>query len=233
MSVAAKLCAARPDGAAGPDGPAIASALDGYRLVASSLGLQVPALLALKKVGWIDHFYHLTAPLERLRYLRLRTDLAFSEATQADFAEIVRGLGELELAARKEVVARVLFQRRARRGCWIGRDEQGELVSMQWLFRPADDAALQERFPRRYHPLHADEVLIENVFVFPRFRAAGVFPTVNHAVLDLARREGFRSCAAYIRKDNVASLNAYLDLGFRIRKLLTGYTLAGVSWRTL
>jgi hypothetical protein len=104
---------------------------------------------------------------------------------------------------------------------------------MQWLFRPADDVELQERFRDRFYPLRPDEVLVENIFIFPRFRGAGVFPTVNHSVLEQARREGFRGCAAYIRKDNITSLNAYLDLGFRIRTLLTSYSLAGVSWRTL
>jgi GNAT superfamily N-acetyltransferase len=210
----------------------LSSAIEDCRLVASSLGLKVPALLALRRLGSIDHYYQLAAPIERLRFPRLRSGLQFEVATEADFAELVSGLGQLDPASRKEVVTRVLFQRRARRGCWIGRDAEGALVSMQWLFRPADGPALQEAFRGRYEPLRADEVLIENVFVFPRYRGAGVFPTVNHAVLDLARREGFRTCAAYIRKDNVLSLNAYLDLGFRIRKLLTGYSLAGVSWRT-
>jgi hypothetical protein len=208
------------------------SALEDWQLVASSLGFRASAGLALKRLGWIDHFYHLVTPIERLRFPRLRSDLRFAEATEADFAEIVRGIGALDVASRKEVMARVLFRRRAPRGCTIGRDEQGALVSMQWLVRPADDAALQDWFRARYGPLRPDEVLIENIFIFPRFRAAGVFPTVNHEVLELARREGFRVCAAHIRKDNIASLNAYLDLGFRMRGLLTSYSLAGVSWRT-
>ncbi len=211
----------------------VLDAFQDFLLVASSLGLGTSALLALGKLARVDHYYQLVAPIERLRYPRLRTDLRFTGATEADFAEMVRGLRELDVASRREVLSRVFFGRRAPRSCAIGRDGQGALVSMQWLFRPADGAALNEWFPNRYYPLRPDEVLIENIFIYPRVRAGGVFPTVNHNVLDDARREGFRRCAAYVRKDNVASLNAYLDLGFRMRRLLTAYSVAGVSWRAL
>ena len=164
------------------------SAIEDYRLVASSLGLRVPALHALRKLAWIDHFYHLVTPIERLRFPRLRSDLRFAEATEADFAEIVRGIGALDVASRKEVMARVLFRRRAPRGCTIGRDEQGALVSMQWLVRPADDAALQDWFRARYGPLRPDEVLIENIFIFPRFRVAGAFPTPDYSLAGVSWR---------------------------------------------
>jgi hypothetical protein len=215
-----------------PEAPVPFFAVEDLLLVASSLGLWATALFAATKVGSIDHFYRLAAPLERLHYARLRDDLRFAEATDADFAEMVRGLGELDAASRREVVSRIVFRRRAPRGCTIARNAEGALVSMQWLFRPADEAAKQAWFRARYASLRPDEVLIENIFIYPRFRAAGMFPTVNHGVLEQARREGFRTCAAYIRKDNVPSLNAYLDLGFRLQRLLTGYTLAGTSWRT-
>jgi ribosomal protein S18 acetylase RimI-like enzyme len=209
------------------------SGIQDVLLVTSSLGFGASALLALRKLAHVDHFYQLVAPIERLRYPRLRSDVRFTPATEADFAEMVRGLGELDVASRHEVLSRVFFGRQTARRCAIGRDGQGALVSMQWLFRPGDRAVLEERFRNRYEPLRPDEVLIENIFIYPQFRAGGVFPTINHAVLDEARREGFRTCTAYVRKDNVASLNGYLDLGFRIRRLLTSYSLAGRSWRTL
>ena len=55
----------------------------------------------------------------------------------------------------------------------------------------------------------------------------------EHHLMALARQEGFRLCNAYIRKDNIASLNGFLGLGFQIQKLLVGYNLGGFSWRTL
>jgi GNAT superfamily N-acetyltransferase len=209
------------------------SSLDTYRLVASTLGLRVPALFALKRVAYLDHFYHLTAPLSRLHFPRLRSDLSFAEATEADFAEIARGVDALDPAARKDVVTRLLFHRRGFPGCYVGRTAEGELVSMQWLLRPKDDPLLQVHYPRLYYPLRDGHVMLENVFVYPRFRGIGVFPTVNHHVVQVARREGFRACNAYIRKDNLASLNGFLAMGFQLQRLLTGYNLAGRSWRNL
>ncbi|WP_243337380.1 hypothetical protein [Anaeromyxobacter soli] len=209
------------------------SSLDRVRLVVSSLGFTVPLVYLLKRVAYQDHFYHLRAPMGRLRFPRLRSDIRCELATEADLDEIVRGLGALDLASRKEVVARVLFHRAGFSSCYIGRSPQNELVSMQWLLRPQDNALLERQRRRLYYPLRSDEAMVENIFIFPRFRGLSVFPTVNHFVLDLAKREGFRACNAYIRKDNIPSLNAFMGLGFQIQKLLTGYNLAGLSWRNL
>jgi hypothetical protein len=204
-----------------------------YRLVVSNLGFWTPVRYALRRLAHVDHFYLMSAALGRLRFPRLRSDLRFAEATEGDFEEAARGLKALELDARREVVTRLRFHRGGVPGCHVGRDARGELVSLQWLVRPRDNAALTAACPNLYYPLEPDEVMIENVFVFPSFRGLGCFETANHAVLDLALREGFRRCHTYVRKDNVASINGNLDLGFRIRKLLTSYSVAGVSWRTL
>lgn len=65
----------------------IATSLDRVRFVTSNLGVRTPALYALKRIAWVDHFFHLTAPLARVRFPRLRTDLRFAQATADDFAE--------------------------------------------------------------------------------------------------------------------------------------------------
>jgi GNAT superfamily N-acetyltransferase len=208
------------------------SSLDRYRLVASSLGPRLPALV-LRKLAHVDHFFLLTAALSRLRFPRLRSNLRFALAGDADFAEIARTLGALDPLSRQEILSRLLFRDRGFSSCYIGRDEKNELVSMQWLIRPRDNALLERHFRRLYYPLHEDQVMTENIFIYPRFRGLGVFPTVNHHVLEIARREGFRACYAYIRKGNIASLNAFLALGYQLNRLLTAYDVMGLAWRTL
>jgi hypothetical protein len=209
------------------------SSLDRYRLVASTLGIRDPAVHLLKKLANVDHSYHLAAAIDRLRFPRLRSDIRFAQATELDFAEILRGIRAADRTVRKELLARVLFFRRGFSGCHVGRDGGNEIVSLQWLIRPSDNALLERHYPRLFYPLEQGQVMIENIFIFPRFRGLGVFPTVVHDVLDTARKEGFRTCSAYIPKENVASLNGFLALGFQIRKLLTGYQLMGRSWRKL
>ncbi len=209
------------------------ASLHTYRFVASNLGIGIPALYALKRLAWVDHFFHLTAPLARLRFPRLRTDIHFSQATADDFAEIERGLPALDAESRREVVTRVLFFRRGFSGCYLGRTERGDLVAMQWLVRPRENALLHAHFPRIFYPLREREVLTENVFIYPRFRGFGTFPTLKHHVLSLARDEGFRTCHTYVRKDNLSSLNGLLALGFQVQRLLTAYSLLGRSWRNL
>jgi GNAT superfamily N-acetyltransferase len=207
--------------------------LDTWRLVTASLGLRQPALHALKRLGYVDHFYHLTAPLSRLRFPRARADLRFAPATPADFDEIARSVGEVAPAARKDLVTRLIFHRHGFAGGFLGRTASGELVSMQWLVRPRENPLLEAHYPRLFYPLRDDEIMLENVFVYPRHRGLGAFWASNRHLVELARSEGYRAASVYIRKDNIASLNGFLGMGFQLRQLLTGYNVAGFSWRNL
>lgn len=210
-----------------------AAPLHTYRFVTANLGIRIPFLYALKRLAYVDHFYHLTAPLARLRFPRLRSDLRIAQATAEDLAEIERGIPALDPGSRRDVVTRVLFFRRGFSGCYVARSAGGELAAMQWLIRPRENALLQAHFPRLFYPLREREVQTENVFIYPRFRGLGTFATLKHHVLTLARDEGFRMCHSYVRTDNVVSLNGLLAVGFQLQRLLTGYTLAGRSWRNL
>jgi hypothetical protein len=209
------------------------SRIGDYRLVASSLGLRIPAWHVLKKLCSVEHVYYLTAPIDRIRFPRLRSDIEFGFATERELVESLRDLSTLDDVSRRDLVVRVLFFRHGFTTCRVGRSKAGQLVSLQWLIRPADNPLLERYLRGRRYLLNDDQVMIENIFVFPPFRGVGVFPTVNHDTISIARQEGFRLCKAYVGKDNIASLNSYFSLGFRIEKLLTGYQLAGHTWGTI
>jgi ribosomal protein S18 acetylase RimI-like enzyme len=207
--------------------------LEDYRLIVSSLGLKTPVLQLLKKLCSIDHAYYLSAPLSRIRFPRLRSDIRFEVARESVFAEMLGHLAGLDALSRLEILARLLFFRRGFTNCYVGRDGRNDIVSMQWLIRPRDNALLKQHYEKRRFLLRDDQVMIENIFIFPRFRGMGVFPTVNHKAITVAKDEGFQVCKAYVNSDNIASLNWYVSLGFRIEKLLTGYHVAGHTWGTV
>lgn len=209
------------------------SRMEEYWLVASSLGLRAPAWQLLRKMCSVEHVYYLTAPIDRLRFPRLRSDIEFSNATERDLVDSLQALSTLDDQARKDLVVRVLFFRHGFTSCRVGRNGAGQLVSLQWLIRPADNPLLERYLRGRRYLLSEDQVMLENIFIFPPFRGVGVFPTVNHDTISVAKREGFRICKAYVGKDNIASLNSYFSLGFRIEKLVTGYQLAGRTWGTI
>jgi L-amino acid N-acyltransferase YncA len=104
---------------------------------------------------------------------------------------------------------------------------------MQWLVRPRENPLLEAHYPRLFYPLHDGEIMLENVFVYPRHRGLGAFWASNRHLVEVARAEGYRHASVYIRKDNIASLNGFLGMGFQLRRLLTGYNVAGFSWRNL
>ncbi|ABS25453.1 hypothetical protein [Anaeromyxobacter sp. Fw109-5] len=203
------------------------------RLVASCLGLRLPAVRVLRKLCSVEHVYYLTAPIQRLRFPRLRADVEFSLATDGDFDEILPGIAALDPLSRTELVARLLFFQHGFTSCYVGRNKARQIVSLQWLIRPVDNPLLEKHLARRRYLLADDQVMIENIFIFPAFRGLGLFPTVNAATLGVASREGFQICKAYVGKENVASLNSYLGLGFRIERLITGYHLAGRTFGTI
>src|SRR5690348_1646853 len=95
------------------------SRLHRWRLVASTLGLGVPARYALRRLAHVDHFYLLTASLDGVRYPRLRSDLRFEEARDSDFEQMLRDVHRWDAATRREVVARVLFHERGMPGAWV------------------------------------------------------------------------------------------------------------------
>jgi ribosomal protein S18 acetylase RimI-like enzyme len=143
---------------------------------------------------------------------------------------MLRGLAALDDLSRTEVVARTLFYRHGFSSCYVGRNDRGDIVSMQWLIRPADNTLLEKYLHRRRRLLNDSEVMIENIFIFPEFRRLGFFPSINHKLITVAQQEGFQACSAYVSKDNIASLNSYVGLGFRIENLMTGYNVAGQFW---
>ena len=205
-----------------------------YQFIISNLGIWVPAKFFLKKILYLDYFYFLTAPLKKVEPgIRILSDIQIAEARNEDWAMIVDGLKLLDSNERREVIVRLLFYQKGFYSCYIGRNESGDIVSLQWLIRPNDNHLIERHFNDFFYPLNEKQVIVENIFVYPKYRGLGVFTTVNHLLLEKAREEGFRRCHAYIQKGNIASLNGFMKLGFQVKKLLRSYNVCGFSWRNL
>jgi L-amino acid N-acyltransferase YncA len=208
--------------------------LEKYQFILSNLGIWVPAKFFLKRVLYLDHFYFLTAPLKKVETgLRILSDIQIAEARNEDWTMIVDGLKQLDGNERREIIVRLLFYLKGFYGCYIGRNESGDIVSLQWLIRPEDNHLIQKYSNDLFYPLNKKQVMVENIFVYPKYRSLGVFTTVNHRLLEKAREEGFLHCHAYIQTGNIASLNEFMKLGFHVKKLLRSYNLCGFSWRNL
>jgi GNAT superfamily N-acetyltransferase len=208
--------------------------LEKYQFIISNLGVWVPAKFFLKRFLYLDYFYFLTVPLKKVGAgIRIGPDIQIAEARNEDWMMIVDGLKQLDDNERREIVVRLLFYLKGFHGCYIGRNESGDIVSLQWLIRPRDNPLIEKHFNDFFYPLNEKQVMVENIFVYPEYRGLGVFTTVNHLLLEKAREEGFVHCLAYIHKGNITSLNGFMKLGFQVKKLLRSYNLCGFSWRNL
>jgi ribosomal protein S18 acetylase RimI-like enzyme len=75
--------------------------------------------------------------------------------------------------------------------------------------------------------------MIENVFIFPRFRGRGYLPFGTLQLLELAINKKYPTAICYIRKDRINALNEFTKLGFKIIKLVKEFRFMGMVWRTL
>jgi hypothetical protein len=148
--------------------------------------------------------------------------------------EHMRGrLPELSPSNRKELLVRLLFYEAGFEHCYIAYTADGDLAAIQWLLRPHENKQLQARFPHRFYPIGPRQVMIENAFVFPDSRSVGVLRIITMHLLATALSEGYTHAVTYIPKEKIASLNAFIALGFKIRKLTRERKLLGSTRRAL
>jgi L-amino acid N-acyltransferase YncA len=94
----------------------------------------------------------------------------------------------------------------------IGPD--GSPAFAQWLVTARDQALLHSHQPGRYPMLAADEVLVEGLYTFSRFRRTGVSTNGMAQLLRIARAAGARTAYTYVGIDNAPSLRGCANVGF-------------------
>src|SRR4030067_497402 len=85
---------------------------------------------------------------------------------------------------------------------------------MAGLLSESHNNLIQSQYPPGMSKLEEDEVLLENIFTFPRYRGKGIMTSVTIFLADLARKQGFRRVMAYVDIENKASLKGFLRAGF-------------------
>jgi GNAT superfamily N-acetyltransferase len=113
-----------------------------------------------------------------------------------------------------EILRRVSFYERGFDACYFASTNSGEVCHMAWLLSASHNNLIQSQYPPGMSKLEEDEVLLENIFTFPRYRGKGIMTSVTIFLADLARKQGFRRVMAYVDIENKASLKGFLRAGF-------------------
>jgi len=203
-----------------------------YFYVLNNLGIKRTIFLFLKRIIFVDRFFCLCLNLRALREdLRVRSDIQISQCNINDFYEILNQIEKFDKLSRKQILAGYLFFKRGYHGCYLGKNKHGEIVSMQWLLRPGDNQITLKNTNRTMPILAKNEVCVENLFIFPKYRNLGLFTTLNMQTLKIAKEEGYSICYSFIHRKNIKSLNCFLNIGFQIHQLVDSYNFFGFSWR--
>lgn len=189
--------------------------------------LLIPALFS------VNHYYllgkNLLTPGEPLV---INPKKRLSLITEEDIAYLRNNLDSFNTEDRREILTRLLFYENGFTNCYVvGHGD--EIAYIQWIIFPAENALITQNYSGRYYPLTSKQVMIENVFTFPRYRGRGYFQDGTQQLLELAKSNGYCSAICYIRKDRIVPLNEITQMGFRIMKMMREYKFLGKAWRTL
>jgi len=200
----------------------------------TNLGYKYTFKYLAKNILFIDHYYILYLNLSSLKMpTRSRFNYYLNAADESDFESLIDRLLQLDLLARKEIVARVFFRQAGFKHCYFARTRNGQPAYMQWLIYPDENQIIAKRFRYRFYPLRPNQVMLENAFTFPKFRGLGLLPIVSAELLAIARNQGYKNAIVYIQKNQIVSLNEFLKLDFKIRKIVREYKIFGITKRTL
>lgn len=202
--------------------------------VLRSLGLPAFVRLLGSMLFSFNHYYilgiNLLVPLKNP--VAANPKMSPSLITGEDIAYIRNNLDSLEPEDRREILSRLFFYERGFVNCYVMR-RGDDVAYIQWIVFPAENDLIARNYSRRYSPLTARQVMIENAFTFPRYRGRGYFLHGTVHLLELAKNSGYSSAVCYIRKDRITPLNEFTQIGFRIIRMVREYKLLGKAWRTL
>ena len=198
------------------------------------LGFSKSFRLFMSRLFSIKHYFVAYAKISEIKESRhLRSPLGTLALIQpSDIQYIKNQLCNMSPDDKSELIIRILFFLNGFKHGYVFRIRD-KIAYMQWLIYPHENSIILKKYRKKYYQLMSNQVMIENAFTFPEFRGQGLLPMITKKLLDIARVDGHEYAVSYIRKDKIASINEFLKLNFKIRKLIAEYKVLGIAWRTL
>jgi hypothetical protein len=137
----------------------------------------------------------------------------FAEHDRADLTSILDDRSQ-PAAERLHAARRIAMLDTRVRTCLVAEDALHRIVFVIWLIPASESERLQRTFGDWLPTLGPGEALLKDVYVFPRHRAATVFPCAVELVIEQAARSGVVRLRTMIEATNNGSLAAFSRLGF-------------------
>lgn len=143
-------------------------------------------------------------------------EYSFYPATEKDMEEVLEKAATESRASAHELIQRKWFYESGFRNCYVARtSDTGELCHMQWIVSPKDEPVMRQGFKKRLPRLKEEEVLLENMYTFEKYRGNRITPSAITRLAELARNNGYKRMITYVRQDNTASLKGCQRAGFK------------------
>jgi hypothetical protein len=198
------------------------------------LGIRSLGLILLRRLFYIHHVLIMKLNLKTFQPRSFERppggDLRL--LTPEDMPRLLSAAASLKAEDRRELLARIHFYDLGFSklyGVFTG----SEIAYIQWLVTPEDNPVIRARYHRLFFELKPGQVLLENVFTFPRYRGLGYLPFATERLLVKAREMGFQTVIVYIRNDKITTLNEFVQMGFRFANLLRIFQVFGFIRRKL
>ena len=137
-------------------------------------------------------------------------------ASKEDMEEVLRISRSESRESVYDLMQRKWFYESGFHDCYVARTaDTNDPCYIQWLVTSANGHMVSRGFRGRFPRLREDEVLVENVFTFEKYRGKGIMPSAIDALSRMARGKGFKRMLTCVRADNTYSLRGFERAGFR------------------
>jgi len=205
-----------------------------YSFLLLNLGLKNSFKLMITRCISFRHYYILKRSLTSLPdEMDIRREIFIRKINNDDINKIIQIVKLLDQASKADVLSRILFYKYGFENCYIGITKEDEIAYMQWLIYPHENIKIKKHFQNIFYPLKENQVMIENVFTFPKFRGLNLMPAITIKLLNIAKESGYKSAIMYVRDNSITALNENIKLGFKIIKVVREYRFIGMVKRTL
>ncbi|UCB42523.1 MAG: GNAT family N-acetyltransferase [Dehalococcoidales bacterium] len=144
-----------------------------------------------------------------------RLEYTLRPVSQDDIKEVLSVVREESKESAHDLIQRAWFYESGFHNCYVARTtDTDQLCHIQWLVSAEADKEAIRNFGSRLPTLKDDEILIENMYTFEKYRGNYIMSSLTTRLCEMARNKGFKRALAYVRPDNTASLKGLESIGF-------------------
>lgn len=204
------------------------------RAVLLKMGFLNLLTIALERLFSVHHFYVAKINLKKFNpdSSGKKAEGGLQRVQPDDFLKMTEHLEPLSRSDRRELLSRMIFYNNGFHSCYCIK-VHNEIACIQWLIEPEDNDIIRQYYRNQFYPLRSGQVIVDDLFTFPKYRGRGYLHLILSRLLCLAKDRGYTTAMTYIRKDKISILNDFLRTGFKLTTLLREIKIFGFAYRNL